>query len=88
MTTGRRGHPVAVCTQCGRYEYQVLTINERCSAHINKRQCKGASSSALDLGDWQQCADCLATGLRNGSECSICNGTGWHYLRPRVGIFR
>ena len=88
MTIGKRGHPVAACTLCGRFEYQVQNINGRCSAQVGNKRCRGVSSSALDLTDWKECGDCAATGRRDDAECSSCNGSGWHYLRPRIGIFR
>jgi len=88
MTVEKRGRPVAVCTICGRYEYQVQNINARCTAETGNKRCKGAASSALDLNDWQACGDCAASGRRDDADCPSCNGSGWHYLRPRIGILR
>jgi hypothetical protein len=88
MNIEKRGHPVAVCTRCGRFGYQVQSINERCSAQIDNQRCQGVWAGALNLDDWKECDDCAATGRRDGFDCSNCNGSGWHYLRPRIGIFR
>lgn len=87
MTLEKRGHPVAACTICGRFEYQVQNIHGRCSVQNGNKRCRGVFASSMDLSDWRECGDCAATGRHSEAECSSCNGSGWRYLRPRIGIF-
>ena len=88
MTLRKRGRPVAACTICRRFEYQVQNIHGRCSAQDGNKRCRGVFASSMDLGDWRECGDCAATGRHSEAECSSCNGSGWRYLRPRIGIFQ
>jgi hypothetical protein len=82
----QRGRPVAVCSICGAFEYQMQMINDRCPANAGGKQCKGALINALAADDWQACEQCDATGTRDGSECATCGGSGWKYLRQRIGL--
>ena len=86
MTMEKRGRPVAVCSICGFFEYQSQLINDRCGVRHDGRRCKGALINALAPEDWKACEDCDATGSRDGSECMACKGSGWQYLRQRIGI--
>jgi len=88
MTTEKRGHPVAVCSICGAFEYQMQMINDRCPVRSGGKQCKGALIGAMAADDWKGCAKCEGSGSRDGSDCPDCRGSGWRYLRERVGIYR
>jgi hypothetical protein len=87
MNGEKRGHPIAVCTLCGHFEYRVQNINGRCLVETGNKRCRGVLNGALVPDDWKECSDCAATGRRDEIECPSCNGSGWHYLRPRIGIF-
>jgi hypothetical protein len=88
MTAEKRARPIAVCTLCGYFEYQMPNINGQCLVQIDSKRCRGVLSGAMDPGDWKECSDCVATGRRDDAECLACNGSGWHYLRPRIGILQ
>ena len=84
----QRVRPVAVCSLCGSFEYQMQMINDRCPARSGGKQCKGALINALADDDWNACEQCGASGTRDGSDCAACGGSGWKYLRQRIGLRR
>ena len=68
--------PVAVCTSCRKYTWDAEAIDQQCSERKGNKRCSGVFGSALNEGDWADCSDC------NGDGCSICEHSGWEFVRP------
>lgn len=74
--------PVAVCTRCRTFTNDIQAINNRCGQRRDGRRCDGVYGSALNAaGDWEECRYCAGEGVRDGSDCVPCQGTGWGYIR-------
>jgi hypothetical protein len=73
--------PVAVCTSCGTYSFNVAAINQGCGERRDRKRCRGVYGSAVNVGDWQQCSACGGGGRAGGERCPGCQGTGWEYVR-------
>jgi hypothetical protein len=78
--------PVAVCTVCGTVSHTATVINGPCGRMFGGKKCKGIFGSA-NIGDWEECPSCAATGWKNGRHCDQCdqcsNSCGWLYVRDR-----
>jgi hypothetical protein len=73
--------PTAICTACRNRTYNMAVINERCGQRPDGRtRCRGINGSALNDTDWEQCRLCMG-GSVNGLRCSICEGSGWKFIR-------
>jgi hypothetical protein len=76
--------PVAVCTECGKYQYNMNRINEQCSERHGGERCQGVWGSALNVGDFGECQLCQGSGRLTGEHnetCMRCEGSGWIFLR-------
>lgn len=81
MTINKKNPPVAVCTDCKEYSNNIALVNERCGKVYNGKRCKGVWGSANNVGDWEECPTCHATGREGSAKCSQCDGYGWLYRR-------
>ena len=79
----KRTHPVARCTACGKTSHFIGSANTRCPERSGNKRCKGTMRSAVCVGDWKECENCSATGIKDGSRCDWCNGDGHLYVRDR-----
>jgi len=68
--------PVAVCTRCHEFTYNVNHINERCYVKIGKRRCEGVFRSAIGKNDWTKCSVCNGSGVYDKLKCTACRGSG------------
>lgn len=76
--------PVGVCTKCGDITYDAARINENCDRQPGGKRCKGVYGSAMNSDDWEKCGACDGLGRAgNSGSCSICQGTGWVFVRDR-----
>jgi hypothetical protein len=74
--------PVAVCSKCGAVSHNPTVINRPCGRMFGQKKCKGVFGSALNIGDWQECPSCAATGWKNGRRCDQCRDScGWLFVR-------
>jgi hypothetical protein len=73
----KKSPPVAVCTDCRHYSYNITRVNERCGQNIGGKRCKGVYASTVNVGDWGECTTCQATGRVEGAPCDYCGGYGW-----------
>jgi hypothetical protein len=81
---GTEEPPVAICTVCGDTTYQLERIDSRCGRKPGGKRCKGIYGSALNNGDWAKCIACDGVGrFGNAGSCSLCQGTGWSFVRNR-----
>jgi DnaJ-class molecular chaperone len=83
MTTIKRP-PVAYCTTCKITSHEITCVNNRCSAIISGKRCKGTMRSALSKGDWQVCSSCSGIGEREEKRCEQCNGNGHLFARIKI----
>lgn len=77
----KRPVPVTSCTVCGNAGYNLTLARLRCGKHIGGERCRGTNSSAVNDGDWQECARCQAIGVERNAPCSECRGVGWLLAR-------
>jgi hypothetical protein len=73
--------PVAVCTNCRNFIYNMTLINVRCGQRPDgKNRCQGSNESALNYTDWTECVYCI-DGMADGKRCEACQSSGWNYIR-------
>lgn len=73
--------PEAVCTECGKYWHSILVANKRCNQKYGGKRCQGTFSSAVTVGDWEECTVCDATGVKDEQRCVACQGSGFDFVR-------
>ena len=84
--------PVAVCTNCGTYSFNVEIINGPCRRPLSgNKKCRGTWGSALNITDWDTCQHCKGSGDPQPDDivardnrtfkCTGCQGTGWSFVR-------
>jgi hypothetical protein len=83
--TDKLQQPCTCCTHCGKVGYNIAQSNQPCRRVLDRKgtKCKGAISSAINIGDWARCLDCHATGMSDGKSCEPCRGSGWNFVRDR-----
>ncbi len=77
----KKSPPVAVCTNCHEYSYDITRVNMRCYKKYNGKRCSGIFGSVIGGSDWEECESCHATGKSNGDACDHCGGYGWLLMR-------
>jgi hypothetical protein len=70
---------VAVCTKCGKFNYNAVELYAPCNEQRDGLRCDGFYRSAIKPGDWVKCIACGGT----APDCALCQGTGWNCARPR-----
>jgi hypothetical protein len=79
---GRQQLPVMHCTRCGHLGYDITLANQRCGQRPDgKNRSKGLNTSAIGIGDFEECPVCVATGSVGDTRCERCSGHGWLYVR-------
>lgn len=73
----KREVPTTYCTECGAAGYNPSVANGRCNKVIGGERCHGINRSAANIGDWEECACCRATGFERNKICSLCRGVGF-----------
>src|ERR1700724_3815710 len=84
----KRPLPVTCCTTCGNAGYNFTLADGRCGKTIDGERCKGTNSSAIQDGDWQECATCQGIGVQRNAPCSQCRGAGWQFAGKRKRTIR
>ena len=75
--------PCTSCTYCRVVGYDISRSNTACRRVLDRKgkKCKGSISSAINIGDWEECPSCDATGTSGGETCTQCSGAGWIFVR-------
>jgi hypothetical protein len=70
--------PLARCTSCGHYTYDVLATGPCLNCH------KGSYRSQPNDGNWKHCENCAGSGntIEGRRRCLPCQGTGWISTKP------
>ena len=84
MSDKKKSPPVAVCTDCREYSYDITRVNERCHKVYVGKRCKGVFGSVIGTNDWNECEHCHATGMIDDKECEYCGGYGWLLMRKQI----
>jgi hypothetical protein len=81
----KQRQPCTCCTRCGRVGYDIALSNQPCRRVLDRKgtKCKGAISSAINIGDWEECLTCRGSGASNATTCEPCSGAGWIFVRDR-----
>jgi hypothetical protein len=74
-------HPVAVCTRCRVYSYEIDDANQPCFEKYGGKPCPGTFASAVAVGDWDHCPHCEGVGSSLIGSCDACQGSGWIFVR-------
>jgi hypothetical protein len=73
--------PVGVCTKCGDFTYDAARINGNCRRQRGGKRCRGVYGSALNRTIGRLAGSCNGAGRISGAICSVCQGSGWRYVR-------
>ena len=71
--------PPGMCPQCG---YVAMDIGSTTCPVCAATKRPHALRSTINIGDWAECEQCGATGVRDGNPCAHCNEIGWLFVRP------
>lgn len=76
--------PVAVCTDCITYAFDIREIGSHCKVLRGTHACAGTLVDAIDPINWKECTACAGTGTAwDGEQCRACQESGWLLTRRR-----
>ena len=79
-----KNRPVAVCSDCITYSFDMRDINTPCRVQRGKRTCAGIYADTTDPVNWKECTACGGTGEAwDGDSCTACQQSGWLLSRRR-----
>lgn len=81
----KRELPATYCRTCGAAGHNARVANSRCSKTLNGERCSGIIVLARNVEDWNQCANCYATGFSRNKLCSSCLGVGFLFVQKVEG---
>jgi ribosomal protein L40E len=83
MPADQMNLPAAGCAKCGRAAPVDATPGSRCANLTEEGPCDGLFRATSGSSDWMQCLPCGGSGAIETQRCRHCDGSGWHYARPR-----
>ncbi|WP_136810187.1 hypothetical protein [Desulfosediminicola flagellatus] len=76
--------PVAVCSDCITYSFDVNDIDKPCVVKRGDYQCQGTYVDVTDPINWKECTACSGTAVAfDGASCLACQESGWLLTRRR-----